>query len=169
MSAPSGYFTVARIVAPFGVLGEVKAELLTDFPERLAKRRTVFLGREGEEPRAYALRGVRFHQRRALLALDGCDDRTAAEALRGQLVQIPETEAAKLPADTYYLHQIIGLQVWGSDGLPYGTITAILATPGNDVYVVEGERGRFLLPAVPVFVLSVDLEQNKLVAEMSGL
>ncbi len=43
---PPAYLTIARIVAPWGVRGEVKAEILTDFPERFALLEQVFLGPE---------------------------------------------------------------------------------------------------------------------------
>ena len=118
------YLIVAKIVAPFGIKGEVKANVLTDFPDRLANRTTVFLGREDEKPRMIRLRGIRFHQGQALLTLEGCDDRNAAEALRGPLrAHSRPANAPALPAGAYYLHQIIGLEVvearrsrpWGTD------------------------------------------------------
>jgi 16S rRNA processing protein RimM len=169
MATQPSYLIAAKIVAPFGIRGEVKAELWTDFPDRLASRSTVFLGREDDAPREYTLRGIRFHQRHALLSLAGCEDRTTAESLRGLLVQIPAADVPPLPAGSYYLHQIIGLQVWGSDGQPYGTITEVLAMASNDVYVVEGERGQILVPAIPDFVRQVDLDHGRLIVEMSGL
>ncbi len=169
MAAQPDYLIVAQIVAPFGIKGEVKAEIWTDFPDRLADRATVLLGREDEEPRAYTLRGVRFHQGQALLTLEGCADRTAAEALRGLYVEIPAEEAAPLPAGAYYVHQIIGLDVVGLDGEVWGRVASVMQTPSNDVYIVEGERGQFLLPALPDFVQSVDLEHRRIVADMARI
>lgn len=169
MATRPTYLIVARIVAPFGIRGEVKAELLTDFPDRLASRKTVFLGREDETPRSHSIRGIRFYKRHALLTLAGCDDRNTAETLRGLFVFIPESEAAKLPDGAYFVHQIIGLEVWDADGLLWGKITSILATPGNDVYVVDGERGQILLPAIPNFVRQVDIKHNRIIADMAGL
>ena len=169
MTSQPAYLIVARIVAPFGVRGELKAEVLTDFPDRLAKRTTVYLGDEKSEPRAYTLRGLRFHKGQALLSLDGCPDRTAAESLRGLLVQIPAAEAPAAPPGRYYYHQIVGLQVWDAGGQRHGAITAVLATASNDVYVVEGERGELLLPALPGFVLSIDLAAGRLIADLSRL
>jgi len=167
-SAPR-YLVVARIVAPFGVRGEVKADLYTDYPDRLAKRTTVYLGRENEEPRAYTLRGVRFHQQRALLSFAGCDDRSAAEALRGMLVQVPTAEVPGSPPGTYYFHEIIGLRVEGTDGAALGTVTAILTTASNDVYVVTGEKGEILVQAVEGFVREVDIEHGRMTVDAARL
>jgi 16S rRNA processing protein RimM len=163
------YLIVAQIVAPFGIHGEVKANIWTDFPDRLANRTSVFLGREGEQPREYALRGVRFHQGQVLLSFVGCDDRTSAEALRDLYVQIPAAEAAPTPNGSYYFHQIIGLDVWGTDGRLWGTVTEILTTASNDVYVVEGQHGQFLVPAIPDFVRQVDLEHGRMIVDMTAI
>lgn len=163
------FIVVARIVAPFGVRGEVKADLWTDYPNRLASRRTLFLGREDEEPRAYTVRGVRFHQGRVLLTLVGCDDRTTAEGLRGLLVQVPSSDVPPLPEGSFYLHQIVGLDVYGTDGVFLGKVTTVMATGSNDVYVVQGEKGEILVPALPDFVRQVDIEHRRMIVEAAGL
>ncbi len=169
MASTPRFLVVARIVAPFGVHGEVKADLVTDYPARLASRATVYLGREDEEPRARELRGVRFHQNRALLSFVGCDDRSCAEALRGMLVQVPITEVPAPPPGAYYFHQIIGLRVEGTDGAALGTVTAILTTASNDVYVVHGEKGELLVPAVEGFVREVDIERGRMIVDEARL
>jgi 16S rRNA processing protein RimM len=169
MAAQPSHVIVARIVAPFGIKGEVKAEVLTDFPDRLALRQTVLLGREDEALRRFTIRSVRFHQGQALLTFEECPDRTAAEGLRGLYVQIPSSEAAPLPDGHYYYHQIIGLDVWGTDGLPYGKITSVMTTGSNDVYVVEGERGRILVPALAGVVSAVDIEAGRMTVDMAAL
>jgi 16S rRNA processing protein RimM len=169
MADQPAFLVVAKIVAPFGIKGEVKAEIWTQFPDRLANRTVVFLGREDETPRMVALRGVRFHQGQALLTLEGCPDRTAAEALRGLLVQIPSTEAPAPPPGAFYLYQIIGLRVVDPEGQEWGTITDVLSTPSNDIYVATGAHGRLLIPAVPDFVLAVDLEHSRIIANVAGL
>jgi len=163
------FLIVARIVAPFGVRGEVKADILTDFPDRLANRDTVYLGREDETPRSYAIRGVRFHQKQALLTLAGVEDRTCAESLRGLFVQIPTADTPPLPDGAYYYHQIIGLTVYDSSGVCYGTVTSIMTTASNDVYVVDGERGRLYVPAMPDFVRQVDLDNGRLIVDVASL
>ncbi len=169
MAIEPSYLIVAKIVAPFGIHGELKAALLTDFPDRLANRKQVFLGREGEMPRSHTIRGIRFHKGHALLTLAGCADRNTAETLRDLFVFIPASDAAKLPEGAYFIHQIIGLDVCDPDGVLWGAITDVLETPSNDVYIVDGERGQFLLPAIPDFVRQVDIEHKRIIADMARL
>ena len=169
MTPATDYLIVARIVAPFGIRGEVKAEVLTDFPDRLARRSTVFLSQANNEPRQFTLQGVRFHQGQALLSFTECTDRTAAEQLRGWLVQIPAADAPPLPQGTYYLHQIIGLSVYSPDDRHWGTITDILTAPAHHIYVVKTGSGDILVPAVPEYVKQVDIEERRIIIDMTKL
>lgn len=168
-SAPNSprYLVIGRIVRPWGVQGEVKVEVLTDWPERFALLDDVYLG---EEATPYHLERFRLHQGHALLKLVGCDDRNAAEALREQLVQVPPEEAMPLDEDEYYVHQIEGLEVWTDEGESLGQVVEVLFTGSNEVYVVHGPRGEVLIPAIADVVMQVDLEGGRLVVHlMDGL
>ncbi len=157
------YLVVGRIVAPWGVRGEVKVALETDFPERFKRLKRVYLG---EKVTSFVLEGSRLHQGNALLKLEGCDDRDAAEKLRGQLVQIPIEEAMPLGEDEYYVYQIVGLDVWTTEGEHLGRVSEVLFTAANDVYVVQGEKGEILIPAIEDVVLEVDLAGGRLTVEL---
>jgi 16S rRNA processing protein RimM len=142
-------------------------EIMTDFPDRFALLRKVYLG-----PRAvpFALEGFRLHKGSALLKLEGCHDRATVEKLRGQLVQIPIEEAMPLEQDEYYEHQIVGLAVWTAEGERLGTVDEIISTGSNDVYVVRGEERDILIPAIEDVVLEINLAKGRLMVElMEGL
>jgi 16S rRNA processing protein RimM len=161
------YLVIGKIVAPWGVRGEVKVAIETDFPERFEQLKRVYLG---EKATAFVLEGSRLHKRDALLKLGGCDDRDAAEKLRGQLVQIPIEEAMPLGEDEYYVYQIVGLDVWTTEGEHLGRVSEVLFTGANDVYVVQGEKGEILIPAIEDVVLEVDIAGGRLTVElMKGL
>ncbi len=139
----------------------------TDFPERFEWLKRVYLG---EEATPFVLEGSRLHKRQTLLKLRGCDDREAAEKLRGRLVQIPIEEAMPLGEDEYYVYQIVGLDVCTTEGELLGKVSEVLFTGANDVYVVQGEKGEMLIPAVEDVVLEVDLAGGRLTVElMEGL
>lgn len=166
-SSEPRYLVVGRIVAPWGVRGEVKVALETDFPERFKRLTRVYLG---EKTTCFVLEGSRLHKRYVLLKLEGCDDRKAAEKLRGQFVQIPIEEAMPLGEDEYYVYQIVGLDVWTIAGEHLGKVSQVLFTGANDVYVVQEEKGEILIPAIEDVVLEVDLASGRLIVElMEGL
>jgi 16S rRNA processing protein RimM len=143
--------------------------VLTEFPERFETTEWVYLGNEFEAI-PYRLESYRWHKDNVLLTLAGVADRTQAEALRGQLVQVPLNEAVALPEGSYYLYQLIGLQVKTVEGEFLGTITSVMETGANDVYVVQNEGRELLLPAIPDVIKTIDLPNGLMVVQvMEGL
>ncbi len=160
---------IGQVVGVHGVRGEVKVEILTEDPHRFGRLQRVFVGPDGQEPAPWPLEGYRLHQGRALLKLQGCDDRNRAETLRGFLVQVPLEEAIRLEEGEYYEHQILGLEVWTGTGEFLGQVVDILYTGANDVYVVRGSGpagDELLLPAIADVIREVDLEAGRLVVEL---
>ena len=162
------YLVVARVVSPHGIKGEVKAELVTDFPDRFADTEYLYLG---AGHRRYRLEESRLHDGAVLLKLEGVDSRDEAEGLRGKTVEVPEGEAVDLPPEHYFWYQIIGLRVLEKDGRVLGAVEEILQTGANDVYVVRRPEGEeLLLPAIKQVVKSVDLQAGTMTVElMPGL
>jgi 16S rRNA processing protein RimM len=165
-SGPS-FLAVARIRRPFGVKGELLLEVLTDFPNRLMQNESFFIG---GDRRSYAVESVRRHGREMLLRLKGIPDRDSADRLRGEILYIRVDDLPPLPSGVYYLHQIEGLEVFTEDGERLGRVKEILKTGANDVYVVQGDKGEILLPAIPQVVREVRLEEGRMVVRlMEGL
>jgi 16S rRNA processing protein RimM len=159
------YLAVGRTVRAHGLRGEVSMIVLTDFPERFETTEWLYLGNEFEaEP--YRLKSYRWHKANILLTLEGITDRTQAEGLRGLLVQVPIDEAVPLPAGSYYLYQLIGLEVITTDNEPLGVVDSILETGANDVYIVKGGEKEILLPAIPDVVKSVDIEKGQMIVQI---
>ncbi len=161
------YLVVARIVSPQGNRGEVKATIVTDFPERFDTTSAVYVGPEYQR---YEVERHRYLTDVVVLKLRGIDTIDQAEQLRGQLVQVPEDEAVSLPPGHYFWHQVLGLRVVTLDGEELGRIDDIIQTGSNDVYVVHGGKGELLLPAIKQVIKTVDLDKGIMVVElMPGL
>jgi 16S rRNA processing protein RimM len=160
---PPEFLAIGRVLRPHGVRGELLLEALTDFPEHLDGVGTIYLGAAAEP---HPLAGARMHRGRLLIQLEDCVDREAAEAFRGQLVQIWFGDAAPPPPGSYYYHQIVGLAVVTEEGETLGEVTEILETGSNDVYVVNGPSGEILLPALKSVILKVDLEAKRMTVHL---
>ena len=161
------YLAIGRVAGAHGIHGELKVEILTEEPARFGLLKRVHVGREGEDPQPRRLEAFRFHQKRVLLKIEGCEDRTTAEALRGALIQVPIEEALPLKDGEYYEHQVVGLAVWTAAGEPLGEVVEILYTGANDVYVVRGpDRKEMLIPAIDGVILEIDLDAGRLVVEL---
>ncbi len=160
--APS-HLIVGRVLAPWGRRGEVRVEILTDFPERFSQLEEVLVG---DERVPYRLEAARLQRGYAILKLFGVDATEEAEALRGALLYIPVSEAMPLEAGQYYQYQILGLDVWTVAGRHLGRVSEILETGANDVYVVRQDGREVLIPAVADVVQEVDLERQRLVVTL---
>jgi 16S rRNA processing protein RimM len=145
------------------VRGELACALLTDYPERFSRTRAVLV--RGGQGRHRVL-GSRLSGERVYLRLEGVADRTTAEALRGAILEVPLAEAVALPPDTYFWHQLIGLEVQTEAGERLGALAEVLPTGGNDVYVVRDESREILLPAIREVVRRVDLERGVMVVSL---
>lgn len=159
------YLTVGQILRPHGVRGELRVEVVTDYPERLEQHAFLYLAYPDspETVRRYSVQGMRFHKEMLLLKLAGCDDRNAADELRGMLVQVPVEEAIPLEEGEYYHYQLADVRVETEDGEWLGQLAEVLETGANDVYVVRGPRGEVLLPAVEDVIREIDLESKRMI------
>lgn len=157
------HLIIGRVLKPFGVRGEIKTEILTEFPERFASLRQVFIG---DDAKSFSVEGARLHSGAALLKLIGIDSPEAAAALREQLVYVAVADAMPLPADHVYLYQLIGLRVRTIDGQVLGEITDVLDTHANDVYIVGDGTREILLPAIPDVVREINLERGEMIVEL---
>src|SRR4051794_36932001 len=92
------YLLIGEILRPHGIIGEVKTKILTHYPERLSRLKTVYLtpSAESDKITEYALEKVRMHQGYALLKFKGIDDRDQADLLRQLVVMIAVGDAVPL-------------------------------------------------------------------------
>jgi 16S rRNA processing protein RimM len=156
-----GYVAVGRVLAPFGIKGELKVQPLTDNAERFLPGSRLHAGRK---PVIVA------HTREArgffYVTFEGHPDRTSVEHFRNVLLQVPEGDLPLLPEGAYYRFQVIGLTVVDRAGVTIGTLEGIIDTGANDVYRVRTpEGGELLLPALVDVVLDVDLEAGRMTVD----
>ena len=155
-AAPSepAFLAIGRVLRPHGVRGELRVEIHTDYPERFAVYKTVYLGPEHVP---YTIESHRFHQGKVLVKLADIDDRTAAEALREQWMSVSAVDAIPLEEGEIYVHQMLQLRVVTVEGEDLGEIQEVIETGANLVYVVQGPAGQILLPDIPEVFLGIDL------------
>jgi 16S rRNA processing protein RimM len=158
---PPEFLVTGRVLAPFGSRGEMKVQVETDFPDRFAPGRSVYL--DGQPLRVETSRP---HRQFLLLKLAGVDSIESAEKLRGSPLTIPRSELHPLEAGEYYAFQLMGLDVLNADGEVLGEIVDIIPTGSNDVYVARGKLGEILIPAIEDVVKSIDLEKRRVVIEV---
>lgn len=109
---PFAGLTLARVLRPWGRRGEVAAEILTDFPKRLAAVREAWLYDGRKPPRPVRIVSCRIHLGQAIIHFAGTDSIDDAERLRGLEVQVPLAQRAPIGAGRYYISELVGCTVW---------------------------------------------------------
>ena len=144
------FLEAGEIVSTHGVHGDLKVLPWSDGPEFLLSfRRLRIHGRD------FTVESCRIQKTCNLLKLKGIDSVEDAQALRGDVVEIYREDA---PKDLIFASELFGMDVY-CDAEQIGKIVDVLDYPGNKVYVVEG-KGKYMIPAVKAFVLTIDIEAN---------
>ncbi len=157
--------TVGRIVAPHGVQGEMRLRFETDFPERFDRLRRAYLVRDGRVA-AIEITGRRPHRGGLLVTIAGIETLDAADRVRGAVVAVPRNEVPPLGPGRYYVFEIVGLRVRTVDGRALGVVAEVMQGPGNDVYVVRGDDGEILVPALRDVVRRIDRMAGEMIVAL---
>lgn len=163
MPQPVPFLIIGRVLKPWSYRGEMKIEILTDFPKRFASLQTVFVG---DDAKRFSVERAHLHGKYVLLKLKGIDSTEDADKLRDQLVQVARADAVQLPKGQHFIHELIGLRVVTTEGENLGVIEEILDTGANDVYIVRNETREILLPASEEVVKEIAIERGEIIVKM---
>ena len=162
-------FEVGQIVNTFGIKGEVKVTPFTDDINRFDSLEKVYVKTKKEE-KLYNIENVRYHKNMVLLKLENVNTMEDAEMLRNAFLEIDREEAIPLEEGTYFIADLIGLDVY-TDGQEFlGKVEDIYNTGSNDIYVVKNELGKqILLPGIEEVIKEVKLDDKIIVHLIPGL
>ena len=146
------FIEAGEIVTTHGVRGEVKVLTWLDSPELLCEFDRCRIG--GKD---YTMESVRVQKTCNLVKLSGVDTMEAAQAMRGKVIELYRED---IDEDVIFGAELIGVEVYEGDTL-LGKITDVLDYPASSVYVVSGEH-EYMIPAVSQFILSTDVDANRM-------
>ena len=136
---------LAAVAGAHGIKGEVRLKLFSDGAKNLSVHEKLYVG--GAERR---LLSVRDSGKAAVARFDGVDDRSAAEALRGSLIEVDRSALPPLDEGEYYHADLIGMQAVDGQGNAIGTVTAVENYGAGDLLEIELEGGKTsLIPFKP--------------------
>ena len=160
------YLEVGQIVYTNGLKGLLKINPFTDDITRFERLKTIFIEHK-KELLEFEIESVRYQKKQVLLKLKGIDTIEEAEKYREDYLKINRNKEEKLPEDTYYIVDLIGLDIYTDNGELLGKLDDIFSTGSNDVYVVKNSEGKqILLPAISDVIKNIDLEQKKIVVNL---
>lgn len=156
-----GFVAVGRVLAPFGLKGELKVQSLTENPRRFAPKSKLFAGQQPVTVAASREAGGHLY-----VTFKGHADRASAERFRHALLQVREADLPPLPEGEYYRFQLLGLDVYDRAGQRLGSLAEIIETGANDVYRVHPDEGPdMLIPALDDVIVSIDLPSKRMVVD----
>jgi 16S rRNA processing protein RimM len=155
-SAGEGRLVVGLVRGLHGLRGGVRVEVLTDAPGRFEPGSVLYAEGAG---RPLTVSQARPAGPGLIVHFSELGDRTSAEVLRDTYL---EAEAAGLPEQTWYWHEIVGCEVTTTSGEMLGTVHDIMRVGEAEVYVVKGERGELLVPAVRSIVVELAPAEGRL-------
>jgi len=175
-----GWTWLARVRRPQGRKGEVFADILTDFPEKFADRRRLWLlpglphADRTTTPREVTLTNHWLHKGGVVLHFSGVESINDAETLAGLIVAIPHTERAELAADEVYIGDLIGcalVDVAGAEPNVVGEIEDVDRTAGPVALLViraPGSTNEILVPFAKSYLRKIDLEARRVEMALPG-
>lgn len=157
---------IGQIVNTHGIKGEIKVTPFTNDITRFDDLKEVYV-KSKKESKLYKVEGVRYHKNMVLIKLEGINTPEQADLLRNAYLEVDREHAVPLEEGTYYIVDLIGLEVYTEEGKLLGKVDDIYNTGANDIYVIKDELGKqVLLPGIKDVIKNVDLEGGKITVHL---
>ena len=154
---------IAKVVTTRGIKGEIKLVSFSNIDDLFEMLSSVIIG-----DTSYKIEHVKYVKNCVILKLSGIENPEDARAiLVGKDVYVNDEDMPELEDDSYYVKDMIGINVYEVSGEYIGKIKSIFFTPANDVYEIEAEDGKMvLIPAVKEFVEDIDMQGKKMTVKL---
>ena len=153
-------FIIGKVVKPQGIKGEIKAEIITSFPEHFEHLSAIYIGQD--EFVKYEVEHTRLSANFVFVKFKEIHSRNDAENLRNKYLYIPDEELYPLDDDEFYHHQLLGLKVYDQDNSYLGVVKDVEPYPVNDILNIETENKKtYLIPVVKDFIKEIDIKSQK--------
>ena len=165
-----GLLEIGQIVNSYGIKGFFKIVPFTDDITRFDKLKTVYI-EKNKKLLKMEIEEVKYHKNLVLLKLKGIDDINDTEQYKNCYLKIDRKDAVELQENSYFIVDLIGMEVSTDEGVLLGNLIDVFPTGSNDVYVVKDKMGKqTLLPAIKEVIKNVDIENKKMIVHlMEGL
>ena len=160
------FLEIGQIVNSYGIKGFFKVVPFTDNITRFDDLKNIYI-EKNKKLEKKEIEEVKYHKNLVLLKIKGIDDINDTEQYKNCYLKIDRENAVKLPEDTYFITDIIGIQVFTEEGELLGNIIDVFPTGSNDVYVIKDELGKqILLPAIEEVIRKVDVIAKKMTVKL---
>ena len=156
-----------QIVNTFGIKGMVKVKPFTEnTKKRFDNLKKVYIKNKNEK-KEYEIEEVKYHKEMVLIKFKGIENPEQANMLRNSYLVIDRENEKPLEEGTYYIVDMIGLEVYTEEGKKIGILDDIFNSGSSDIYVVKDELGKqILLPAIEEVIKRIDMKERKMIVHL---
>jgi len=160
------FIVIGKVVSAQGNKGEVNVLPLTDSIERFKNLDNVFLRNKNRQT-ILNVEKIRIKKDMLILKLKDIENLEEAKMIMGSFLEVERKNAVKLLKDTYFIFEIIGLEVYSENNIFLGKVENVVSTGSNDVYVVgRKDKEELFIPAIHNVVKNIDLEKKRITINM---
>ena len=160
------YFEIGQIVNTFGIKGIVKVNSFAEDPLEFEQLKTILV-EKSKKLLEFEIEEAKPHKNQVLLKLKGINDINEAEKYKGCYIKLPREKAKKLPENTYFIADLIGLEVYTDNGELLGKVDDIYNSGSADIYVIKNELGKqILLPGIKDVIKEIDVDNEKIIVHL---
>ncbi len=161
------YLEAGIIINKRGLKGELKVDSLCDDLDVFCDINRFYLDEDGRD--SVNVISSKQYKGYAYVILDGINSAELADKMRGKTLYASR-EDIKVEDGKIFIQDLIGLRVFDADsGVEYGIVADVFNRGASDIYLIEKDGGEYYLPAVPEFVVSVDMEKGIFVRPIPGI
>ncbi len=151
---------VGKIINTHGIRGQLKIFPLTDSMKDFGELDWVYIDDYKEK---FYINNVKYMPSLVLLSFKGYEDINLVEKLKNKYLFIDQSQRKNLPEDTYYMADIIGLDVYTVKNEYIGIVDDIIQTGPSEVYIIKNQdKKEFMIPAVKEFIVEISLEESRI-------
>ena len=164
------FLEIGQIVNTFGIKGMVEIKPFTDDIRRFDDLKKVYI-ENNKSRKEYEIEEVKYHKEMVLIKFKGVETVEQAELLRNYYLKVKREDEPELDDGTFYIVDLLGLEVYSDEGNLLGKLEDIYNTGSNDIYVVKNELGKqLLLPAISDVIKDINLDEKRIVVHiLNGL
>lgn len=157
---------IGKIVNTYGIKGFLKVVPYTDDITRFEDLKSIYIETKNSL-KTVIIEDVKYSKNLVLLKIKGIDDINTAKNYKNCYIKIDRKDAVKLPEDSYFIVDLIGVNVYTDNNEELGKIEDVYSTGANDIYVVKDDMGKqVLLPAIGDVIKDVDIQNKKMIVHL---
>ena len=164
------YIKIGQIVNTHALKGSVKVNIFSDNVENIKKYENIYL-KENNEYIEYEILDIKFSKNQAIISFKDIESKEYADTFRNRYIYIKKDDLEELEDDTYYLIDIIGLEVYETENgkqKPLGSLIEVNQNAPTDIYVIKTKDNHsIMVPAIKEYIKKIDIKNKKIIVDLS--